>query len=223
MEIFSDLPKFAQIEEVLPEKIEQKSFDIIRAELFERGISLDEKTQSVVIRAIHATADFDFAQNIRFSPFAFETAIDLLRSSCKIVTDTKMAFSGISQSACEKLGVKKACFVSDCDVAECASRFGVTRSSVCVDKAAQIFAGEKTIYVVGNAPTALVRLRQLFDAKIFRPALVVACPVGFVNVVHAKNLILESELKSIVCVGRKGGSTVASAIVNALLYEAGGR
>ncbi len=207
-----------KIEYVLPGEIEKRSFEIIESELSEMGKTLDPETAPIVLRAIHATADLDFYDNLKFSENAVQTALGLLGSGCVIVTDTNMARSGINKAALERLGVECRCFMADADIAEAAAEHGTTRASASVDKMAAL--DRPVIFACGNAPTALIRVRELIDAGKFRPALVIAVPVGFVNVVQSKELIITSGVPYIAALGRKGGSTVAAAIVNALLYNA---
>lgn len=207
------------LEYVLPNEIEKRSFEIIERELSEMGKPLNPATKPIVLRAIHATADFDFYDNLKFSENAVETALSLLKSGAVIVTDTNMAKSGINKAALSRLGCSVECFMSDADVSSAAAEHGTTRASAAVDKAAKI--GKPVIFACGNAPTALIRLSKLMKAGEFRPAFVIAAPVGFVNVVQSKELIMESGAPYIAAVGRKGGSTVAAAICNALLYMCG--
>lgn len=204
------------IEYVLPNEIEKRSFEIIEGELVQMGKSLDPKTAPIVLRAIHATADFDFYDNLKFSENAVETALSILQNGCAIVTDTNMAKSGINKTALARLGCEAHCFMADPDIAQSAAEHGTTRAAACVDKMATL--DKPVIFACGNAPTALIRLRELMDAGKFKPALVIAAPVGFVNVVRSKELIMESKAPYIAAAGRKGGSTVAAAICNALLY-----
>lgn len=203
------------IEFVLPNEIEKRSFEIIEEELSAAGKTLDPKTKPVVLRVIHATADFDFFDNLKFSENAVDTAVTLLRSGTDIVTDTNMARAGINKAALAKWGGEVRCFMADEDVARAAAERGITRAAASADKAAAL--GRPVIFACGNAPTALIRLSELIRAGEFRPELVIAAPVGFVNVVPAKELIMESGVPYIAAVGRKGGSTVAAAIVNALI------
>lgn len=204
------------LEYVLPSEIEKRSFEIIESELAERNKPLDPATKPVVLRVIHATADFDFYDNLKFSEKAVETALSLLKNGAVIVTDTNMAKTGINKPALERLGCTVECFMSDPQVAQAAAEHGTTRAAAAVDKAARI--EKPVIFACGNAPTALIRLSELIEAGKFRPALVIAAPVGFVNVVQSKELIMQSGVPYIAAVGRKGGSTVAAAICNALLY-----
>ena len=200
-----------------PQDIENKSMEIIERELGDRASSWPERELLVVKRCIHTSADFDYADNLVFSPGAVDTALNALKRGVTIVTDTSMAAAGINRRSASALGVEVRCFISDPDVAEEAKRRGVTRSAVCMEKAAAL--GRPVIAAVGNAPTALIRLRELADQGLFRPELIIGVPVGFVNVVEAKEMILETDIPHIVAKGRKGGSNIAAAIVNALLYQ----
>jgi precorrin-8X/cobalt-precorrin-8 methylmutase len=202
-------------ERLLPEQIEARSFAIITEELGER--SFDALEEPIIKRVIHTTADFDYADQLCFSPGAVAQAHELLQNGACIVTDTKMAMAGINKSACKMLGVEVFNFISDEDVAERAGARGITRSAAAMDKAAKL--GRPTIFAIGNAPTALLRLYELMDEGVLHPGLIIGVPVGFVNVVQAKELILSADVPSIVARGRKGGSNVAAAIVNALLYQ----
>lgn len=200
-----------------PQDIENKSMEIIERELGDRASSWPERELLVVKRCIHTSADFDYADNLVFSPGAVDTALNALKRGVTIVTDTSMAAAGINKRSASALGVEVRCFISDPDVAEEAKGRGVTRSAVCMEKAAAL--GRPVIAAVGNAPTALIRLRELADQGLFRPELIIGVPVGFVNVVEAKEMILETDIPHIVAKGRKGGSNIAAAIVNALLYQ----
>ncbi len=200
-----------------PQDIENKSMEIIERELGDRASSWPERELLVVKRCIHTSADFDYADNLVFSPGAVDTALNALKRGVTIVTDTSMAAAGINKRSASALGVEVRCFISDPDVAEEAKTRGVTRSAVCMEKAAAL--GRPVIAAVGNAPTALIRLRELADQGLFRPELIIGVPVGFVNVVEAKEMILETDIPHIVAKGRKGGSNIAAAIVNALLYQ----
>lgn len=207
------------IEFVLPEDIEKRSFEIIEQELF--GREIDDKIKPVVMRVIHTTADFEYFDNLKFSENVIDKILELIREGVAFVTDTNMALSGINKPALRKLGCEAYCFMSDSDVASAAKSEQTTRAAASVDKAASM--GRKIIYVVGNAPTALVRLFEHIQKGDFTPAAVIGAPVGFVNVVRSKELIMQTDVPYIVAEGRKGGSGVAAAICNALLYMAGGR
>lgn len=207
------------IEFVLPEDIEKRSFEIIEQEL--SGREIDDKIKPVVMRVIHTTADFEYFDNLKFSENVIDKILELIREGVAFVTDTNMALSGINKPALRKLGCEAYCFMSDSDVASAAKSEQTTRAAASVDKAASM--GRKIIYVVGNAPTALVRLFEHIQKGDFTPAAVIGAPVGFVNVVRSKELIMQTNVPYIVAEGRKGGSGVAAAICNALLYMAGGR
>ncbi len=202
-------------ETIKPMDIEKRSFEIITELLGDR--KLDPENELVIKRAIHTTADFDYADNLVFSPHAVRKGIEALKAGCDIVTDTQMAKSGISKATLAKLGGEVHCFMSDPDVAAEARSRGVTRALVCMEKAAKL--PKPCIFAIGNAPTALIRIRELLDAGELKPALIIGVPVGFVNVVESKELIIETDVPHIVARGRKGGSNVAAAIVNALLYQ----
>lgn len=210
--------KNINIENVLPADIERRSMDIIESELGDTS-HLSEKEKLVVKRVIHTTADFDYLYNLKFSENAVETGIDALRSGAIIVTDTSMAKSGISKPATNALGCEIHCFMSDNNVAEKAKYEGTTRAVASMDIAAEMFADKKTIFAIGNAPTALIRLCELIRDKKITPSLVIGAPVGFVNVVQSKQLIMRGNVPYIVAKGRKGGSNVAAAICNAMLYQ----
>lgn len=206
------------IENVNPMDIEKRSFEIIESEL---NCRLDEKLAPVIKRVIHTTADFDYVENLYFSDGVYDKAIEALKSGATIITDTNMAKAGINKTALSKLGGKVMCFMDDADVHESAKKEGTTRATCSMKKAADLESREDAnyIYVVGNAPTALIELNRLMEADMVHPALIIAVPVGFVNVVQAKELIIDSGVDCIVARGRKGGSNVAAAIVNALMYQ----
>lgn len=202
-----------KLEYVLPADIERRSFEIIESEL---KTEIPENIKPVVIRAIHTTADFDYAENLYFSDNVIYTALKVLDMGAVIVTDTNMAKAGINKSALARHGCECMCFMADEDIAETAKRNGTTRAAASVDKAAKL--GKPVIYAAGNAPTALVRLCDHISAGDFIPELVIGAPVGFVNVVQSKEMLIASGVPCIVARGRKGGSNVAAAICNALLY-----
>ncbi|MDE5584644.1 MAG: precorrin-8X methylmutase [Ruminococcus sp.] len=203
-------------EYVRPSEIEKRSFEIIQDELGRRELADDIKP--IVMRVIHTTADFDYYDNMCFSENVVPYAVDVLKKGAVIVTDTNMARSGINKKALERLGCEAVCFMADGDVAESAEKNGTTRATASVDKASEL--KKPVIYAVGNAPTALIRLYEHITQGTFVPELIIGVPVGFVNVVQSKNLIMQTDVPYIVARGRKGGSTVATAICNALLYMA---
>lgn len=200
-----------------PQEIETRSMEIIEEELGERAAAWPPEELLVVKRCIHTSADFDYGENLVFSPGAVEIALKALRNGVTIVTDTSMAAAGINKRSAAALGVEVRCFIADPDVAAEAKGRGITRSAVCMERAAAL--GRPVIAAVGNAPTALMRIKELADEGRFRPELVIGVPVGFVNVVEAKEMILGTDIPHIVARGRKGGSNIAAAIVNALLYQ----
>lgn len=206
-----------KIEIVKPMEIEKRSMEIITKEL--GGRTWPEPEFSVIKRCIHTSADFDYADNLCFSEDAVQKGIDALNVGASIVTDTKMAASGISKKRMAECGGEVYCFMSDPDVAETAKEKGCTRAAVCMEKAAEISG--PLIIAVGNAPTALIRLYELIQEGKIAPALIIGAPVGFVNVVEAKELIMTAGVPYIVPRGRKGGSNIAAAICNAMLYQGG--
>lgn len=202
-----------ELENVLPADIEARSFEIIRSEL---PHPVPEDLAPVIIRAIHTSADFEYADSLCFSEGVMDIARNALKNGATIVTDTNMALAGINRGALEKLGCRKICFMADPEVAAAAKENGFTRAAASVDKAASI--NGPLIYAVGNAPTALIRLYEKISSGEMKPDLIIGVPVGFVNVVQAKELIMTAGVPYIVARGRKGGSNVAAAIVNALMY-----
>ena len=204
-----------------PADIERRSMEIIDRELVRRGIHLPEENAAVIRRVIHTTADFDYVDRMVFTQDAVSAGIRALQSGTSIVTDTNMALAGISKPGLQALGTRAMCFMADPDVAEAAKARETTRAAVCVEKAARLAPG--CIYAVGNAPTALFALLRQMEQG-FRPAMIIGVPVGFVNVVEAKEAMLsrcmEQRIPAIIARGRKGGSTVAAAILNAMLYRA---
>ncbi|MBQ2100891.1 MAG: precorrin-8X methylmutase [Lachnospiraceae bacterium] len=205
-----------KIEFVLPGDIEKRSFEIIGEELKERGITLPAEEEPVTKRVIHTSADFEYAQTMCYSKNAVQVARELLKRGASIVTDTNMAKAGINKTALSKLGGEVYCFMADEDVAREAKERQVTRATVSMERAAALPG--PVIFAIGNAPTALISLYELMEQGKFRPEFVIGVPVGFVNVVQAKELFLESDVPYIINRGRKGGSNVAAAICNALLY-----
>ncbi|MBQ7491383.1 MAG: precorrin-8X methylmutase [Clostridia bacterium] len=205
------------IEIVKPMDIEKRSFEIITQLLGERQPA--PEVADVVKRVIHTTADFDYADNLVFSEGAAQKGVKALRAGCHIVTDTSMAMAGINKTALKKLGGEVHCFIADPDVAQEAKERGITRSAVSMERAAEL--DKPCIFAIGNAPTALLAIEELIGQGRLEPALVIGVPVGFVNVVESKERIIASGVPHIVARGRKGGSNVAAAIVNALLYRIG--
>lgn len=203
-----------QLEYIEPKDIEARSMELISRELGD--VSLDPKEAPVIKRVIHTTADFDYLENLKFTP----GVVDLLRKAISdgtdIVTDTQMAKAGINKKKLGQYGGSVYCFMSDPDVAREAKERHVTRAAVSMEKAAQL--SRPVIFAIGNAPTALIRLHEMMENHEISPVGIIGVPVGFVNVVAAKELILKDPVPSIVARGRKGGSNVAAAIVNSLLY-----
>ncbi len=207
-------------EHVLPGDIEKRSFEIIAEELSSMGISLDPEQDPVIRRAIHSSADFDYAKTLHFSQDAVRIARDLIARGADIITDTNMALTGINKKRLAAYEGQVRCYMAEESVADEAKERGLTRAAVSMEHAAGDIteSGTRAIFAVGNAPTALITLRKLYDDGIFRPDFVIGVPVGFVNVTEAKELILETDIPCIINRGRKGGSNIAAAIVNALLY-----
>ena len=223
------------IDNINPADIEKRSFEIISELLGAK--ELDPQNAPVVKRVIHTTADFDYADNLVFSEDAVAKGLAALRAGCDIVTDTQMAKAGINKTILARLGGTVHCFMTDPDVAAEAKKRGITRAFVSMEKAAAI--GKPCIFAIGNAPTALIALYDLIKSGKTAPALVIGVPVGFVNVIESKELILnmnshagdqtddsvnersgaKTDIPYIVAKGRKGGSNVAAAICNALLYQ----
>ena len=206
----------AMTEQMKPMDIEKRSFAIITELLGDRR--LDPENELVIKRVIHTTADFDYVDNLVFSDHAVQKAIAALRAGCDIVTDTQMARAGINKTILASLGGEVHCFMSDADVAAEAKERGVTRAFVSMERAAAL--PKPCIFAIGNAPTALFSLENLMEADKLRPALIIGVPVGFVNVVESKERIIQAAAAPyIVSRGRKGGSNVAAAICNAMLYQ----
>ena len=204
---------------VNPEDIEKRSMEIITSEL--GGRTWPEPEFSIVKRCIHTSADFDYADNLCFSENAAQLGVEALKRGAHIVTDTRMAWSGINKKKLASFGGEAHCFMSDEDVAAEAKEKGCTRAAICMERGAAL-PGE-VIFAVGNAPTALIRLYEMIEEGRVKPALIIGAPVGFVNVVESKELIMEIGQKAgvpfIVPKGRKGGSNIAATICNAMLYQ----
>lgn len=205
------------IEHLLPEQIEQRSFEIIDGELEKRGIVLPKEQEMITKRVIHTTADFEYTDTLTFSEGAVGIARELLKKGADIVTDTNMALSGINKRSLAGLGGEVHCYMADETVAKLARERGTTRAAVSMEMAAKI--QKPVIFAVGNAPTALIQIYEMMQGSDWRPAFVIGVPVGFVNVEAAKELILQTDVPFIINRGRKGGSNVAAAICNALIYE----
>ena len=205
------------IEFVKPEEIEKRSFEIIAKELAEKGITLPEEQDMITRRVIHTSADFEYAHTMTYSKDAVKIAKELIKNGADIVTDTNMGLSGVNKSVLAKFGGEAHCFMADPDVAKEAKERGVTRATVSMERAAAI--EKPVIFAIGNAPTALIAIYELMQKSDWRPAFVIGVPVGFVNVEASKELFIDSDVPYIINRGRKGGSNVAAAICNALLYE----
>ena len=199
---------------VLPSEIEKRSFEIIESEL---PREIDAEIKPIVKRVIHTTADFDYVENLCFSDGVVQILKDAIKNGADIVTDTQMAKSGINKKRLASFGGEVYCFMSDEDVAAAAKENGTTRAAASMEKAARL--GKDVIFAIGNAPTALVKLYELIKDKKINPIAIIGVPVGFVNVAVAKELIMTAGVPYIVARGRKGGSGVAAAICNAVIYE----
>jgi len=205
-----------ELERVAPMEIETRSFEIITQEL---PHPIDESLAPSIKRVIHTTADFDYADSLCFSEGVLEKALTAIRDGAAIVTDTTMAMSGINKRALARHGGEAYCFIGDEDVAEAAQKSGTTRAGQAMEKAAKL--DRPLIFAIGNAPTALVHIYEMISEGRLNPRLVIGVPVGFVNVVQSKELIMTADVPYIVARGRKGGSNVAAAICNALMYMLG--
>lgn len=207
------------LEHIAPADIEKTSFSIIASELSEKKIFLSDELAPVIMRVIHTTADFDYAESLKFSSGVLKIIKKAILAGADIVTDTNMALAGINKKTLSRFGGEVHCFMADEDVAVMAKEQGLTRAAVSMKKAAAL--SKPLIFAIGNAPTALVELCSLME-KGFKPVAIIGVPVGFVNVVAAKEMIMKSGVPYIVNKGRKGGSTVAAAICNAILYSLSG-
>lgn len=207
----------SKIEYVKPHEIEARSFEIIAEELKEKGIILDAARDPVVRRVIHTTADFEYVDTLMFSDDAIEKAVELLKKGAVIVSDTNMVRSGINKTALGSLGGEAICYMDDPELGRAAVEQGVTRASLSMRKAAKL--DRPVIFAIGNAPTALITLHEMMLESEYKPEFVIGVPVGFVNVEAAKELFINSDVPYIINRGRKGGSNVAAAICNALIYS----
>ena len=206
-----------KIDFILPSEIEKRSFEIISEELSKMGISIPEEQEPITKRVIHTSADFDYASTMTYSNGAIARAKELIKNGAHIVTDTNMALSGINKKKLAEYGGQVHCFMADEDVAKEAKERQVTRATVSMERAAALDV--PVIFAIGNAPTALIQLHEMMESGKFTPEFVIGVPVGFVNVVAAKELFLNSNVPFIINKGRKGGSNIAAAIVNAILYN----
>ncbi len=206
-----------RIECVLPDEIEKRSFEIISEILKEKGITLPKDQELVTKRAIHTSADFDYANTLVFSQNAIASAKELIRKGADIVTDTNMALAGINKKKLAEFGGSAHCFMAEEEVARIAKKRQVTRATISMEMASKL--EKPVIFAVGNAPTALIQLYEMYQKKEYIPSFIIGVPVGFVNVEVAKELIVETDIPHIVNIGRKGGSNIAAAICNAILYQ----
>ncbi|MDR0337038.1 MAG: precorrin-8X methylmutase [Planctomycetaceae bacterium] len=199
-----------------PVEIEKKSFEIIA------GLLKDKqplgKNAPIIQRVIHTTADFDYLDNLVFSENVLAQTREILKQGVHIVTDTKMVKAGINKKCLEQLNGSVHCFIDSDEVAEQAAINDMTRSAAAMEFAVRNIANP-ILFAIGNAPTALIKLYEMIQQGCCQPCLIIGVPVGFVNVTESKELIMELDVPFIVSRGRKGGSNVAAAIVNAILYE----
>ena len=207
----------SKIEYLLPEEIEKRSFEIITEELLKRNISLPKEEELITKRVIHTSADFDYAETLCYSKGAVEILKELIKNGADIVTDTNMVLAGINKKALAKFGGEAHCFMADEEIALLAKQRNVTRAAVSMEKAAKI--EKPVVFAIGNAPTALIKLYEMIEKLDWKPAFIIGVPVGFVNVEAAKELILKTNIPYIINRGRKGGSNIAAAICNAVLYQ----
>lgn len=201
-----------------PMAIETKSMEIISQGMSPH--SFNEQELSVIKRTIHTTGDFDYQNIVSIRAGSIQAGIEAIKAGGRIVTDTMMAFSGINKRSLEKAGCKIDCYISHEDIFRIAKENQITRSMAAMDYAA---AEGVDIFVIGNAPTALYRIGELIKENKISPRLIIGVPVGFVGAAESKEYIREFEIPSITTVGTKGGSNVAAAILNAIIYMAVGR
>ncbi len=223
------------IEYLPPEEIEKRSFEIITEELIKRGIHIPKEEELITKRVIHTSADFDYAKTLCYSEGAVKILKELIKNGADIVTDTNMALAGINKKALARFGGEAHCFMADEEIALLAKQRNVTRAAVSMEKAAAI--EKPVVFAIGNAPTALIKLYEMMETPFgdtlmpnmpygrhkekmdWKPAFIIGVPVGFVNVEAAKELILKTDIPYIINRGRKGGSNIAAAICNAILYQ----
>lgn len=204
---------------VKPEDIEKKSFEIISQKLGIMDVNVNGAEGMVLRRVIHTSADFDYVQNLCFSDGAAEKGVEIFRKGCRIVTDTTMALSGVSKVTLARSGSEIFSYIADPQIIAKAKSEGVTRAALAMEKAAE-YKGNLVV-AIGNAPTALMKLCELMREGKIKPSLIIGVPVGFVNVVESKEMVIDGNFAPyIIARGNKGGSNVAAAIINALLYMA---
>ena len=207
----------SKIEYLPPEEIEKRSFEIITEELLKRNIILPKAEELITKRVIHTSADFEYAKTLCYAEGAVEILKELIKSGADIVTDTNMALAGINKKVLAKFGGRAHCFMADEEIALLAKQRNVTRAAVSMERAAAI--EKPVVFAIGNAPTALIKLYEMMGKTDWKPAFVIGVPVGFVNVEAAKELIMKTNIPYIINRGRKGGSNIAAAICNAVLYQ----
>lgn len=200
---------------MLPHEIENNSFKIIDAEI---NVAIDPQYKEIIYRCIHTSADFEYATNLVFSKNLLINALEAIQDNAQIITDTNMAKAGINKNHLAKLKGQVHNYIMDQDVALKAKENQTTRSAMAMRKGASLY--KNPIFVVGNAPTALIEIYNMVKNEGLKPRLIIAVPVGFVNVVESKELIESLDVPYIIAKGRKGGSNIAAAIVNALMYKA---
>ena len=213
--------EMSKLERIAPKDIEKRSFEIIDEIIGAEypNAVIDERYMPIIRRAIHTTADFSYLETLCFSENVIDKALAAINNKCTVITDTNMAMAGINKRLLAEYGAEIICYMADDGVAAQARQRGITRAAVSMEKAARFAqSGRELIFVIGNAPTALVRLYELIMDCALKPQLIIGAPVGFVNVVQSKELIMQTDTPYIVARGRKGGSNVAAAIFNALLY-----
>ena len=204
-----------KIENIRPEDIEKRSFEMITEILGDKKV--DAKFEHIIKRCIHTSADFEYADSLYFSEDILSILDTAIKNGAVIVTDTNMVKAGINKKALSSFGVEVFCFIADEDVTKEAKSRGITRATVSIEKAMKI--GKPVIFAIGNAPTALLEICKLHREGTFTPVAVIGVPVGFVNVIEAKNMLIQSKIPCIVARGRKGGSNIAAAICNAITYK----
>ena len=200
-----------------PEDIEKKSLEIIDSELLEKGITLDEKYAHVISRCIYTSADFDYAESLSFSEGVIEKIEEALRKGCPIITDSKMVQAGIDKTKLKSIGSLTMCFTEAEDVARDAQERGLSRPYVAMEKARLL--SRPAIFAVGNEPTALLSIIDMAEKNEIEPVAVIGVPVGFINLEESKTMLMSSGIPYIVNRGRKGGSHIAAAIVNAIQHK----